>query len=248
MDGRIVAPKKIDSDKSTDIAVLEVPDDKLVGARFGDSDRVEIADLSWRRESIQFDTIGDLGDRERQRPPRFGPQRRGRYPGLHPNRRGDQPWQLGRTARDSTRRDYWHEHRHRQPIRRRRRRRLCHPSNIVLNIAKHLIEKGYVTRGYLGVTLDHKYTPAIAAKLGLPRVMGARVLCDAEVPAEDAKFLLDDVILQFKRPADRQRYASGQPDWLDRSRQASPVVIWRIGEQQTIQVVLSDRGKFDIKK
>ena len=64
--------------------------------------------------------------------------------------------------------------------------------------AKQLIETGSVTRAYLGVRLDASFGPEAAAKVGLPRPVGARVTgITASSPAEFAKFQVGDVILQF---------------------------------------------------
>jgi len=45
-------------------------------------------------------------------------------------------------------------------------------------IARQLIEHGAVNRAYLGVSLDSKFTTALAVELGLPKRL-ARELCDA---------------------------------------------------------------------
>ena len=49
------------------------------------------------------------------------------------------------------------------------------PANMVKRIATQLIEKGSVTRGYLGVQLASTLDPAEALRLGLSRVNGAYV-------------------------------------------------------------------------
>jgi serine protease Do len=249
-DGRIIAPKKISSDASTDIAVLEVTDDKLVGARFGDSDRVEIADFVLAigspfnlTQSVTLGIVSAKGRRDLdlnsevdiqdfiQTDAAINPGNSG---GPLVNLRGEIIGMNTAIASQSGGGEGFG---------------FAIPSNIVKHITRQLIEKGVVTRGYLGVTLDHNYTPTIAQKLGLPRVMGARVLgVTAKSPAEEAKFLLDDVILQFNGiPIDSDTHLVSLIGLTEVAKQV-PVVVWRKGEQQTIQVILSDRGKFDIKK
>lgn len=249
-DGRIIAPKRIESDKSTDIAILEVADEKLVAARFGDSDRVEIADFVLAigspfnlTQSVTLGIVSAKGRRDLdlneevdiqdfiQTDAAINPGNSG---GPLVNLRGEIIGMNTAIASQSGGGEGIG---------------FAIPSNIVLHIAKQLIERGVVARGYLGVTLDHKFTAAIAGKLGLPRVMGARVLgVTAKSPAEDAKFLLDDVILQFNgTPIDNDTHLVSLIGLTEVAKQV-PVVIWRRGEQQTIQVILSDRGKFDIKK
>ncbi len=249
-DGRIIAPKRIESDKSTDIAILEVAEEKLVAARFGDSDRVEIADFVLAigspfnlTQSVTLGIVSAKGRRDLdlneevdiqdfiQTDAAINPGNSG---GPLVNLRGEIIGMNTAIASQSGGGEGIG---------------FAIPSNIVLHIGRQLIEKGVVARGYLGVTLDHKFTAAVAAKLGLPRVMGARVLgVTAKSPAEEAKFLLDDVILQFNGlPIDNDTHLVSLIGLTEVAKQV-PVVIWRKGEQQTIQVILSDRGKFDIKK
>jgi S1-C subfamily serine protease len=49
------------------------------------------------------------------------------------------------------------------------------PANLVKRVAKELLEKGYVSRGYLGMQLAPTLEPAAALRLGLTRAWGALV-------------------------------------------------------------------------
>ena len=49
------------------------------------------------------------------------------------------------------------------------------PVNMFMIVARQLIATGTVTRALLGVHLDRKFGPAVAAELGLPRPVGARI-------------------------------------------------------------------------
>src|SRR5262249_54109787 len=49
------------------------------------------------------------------------------------------------------------------------------PINLVKRVASQLLEKGVVSRGYLGMQLAPAFEPADALKLGLDRVQGALV-------------------------------------------------------------------------
>ena len=49
------------------------------------------------------------------------------------------------------------------------------PINMAMIIARQLIERGAWCGPFLGVTLDPKFHRAVAEKLGLPRVEGARI-------------------------------------------------------------------------
>ena len=71
------------------------------------------------------------------------------------------------------------------------------PVNMVKRVVKQLVEKGAVTRGYLGVHLTQTMEPGDALKLGLDRVQGALVeSVYPESPAAQAGLRATDVILQ----------------------------------------------------
>ncbi len=72
------------------------------------------------------------------------------------------------------------------------------PVNLVKRIARQLVEKGAVPRGYLGVHLAQAMEPADALKLGLDRAQGALVeSVYPESPAAKAGLRTNDVILQI---------------------------------------------------
>lgn len=73
------------------------------------------------------------------------------------------------------------------------------PIKMFVNIARQLIDKGRVSRAYLGVSIASTFGPAEAAELGLPRPLGARVTgITKKSPAAAADLRFNDVILQFE--------------------------------------------------
>ena len=71
------------------------------------------------------------------------------------------------------------------------------PVNLVKRVVKQLVEKGSVTRGYLGVHLAQTMEPNDALKLGLDRAQGALVeSIYPESPASQAGIKGSDVILK----------------------------------------------------
>ena len=70
------------------------------------------------------------------------------------------------------------------------------PINLARRVARQLLEKGSVTRGYLGVQTASSFEAADAAKLGLDRAQGAWVeAVYADTPAAAAGLRPNDVIL-----------------------------------------------------
>ena len=71
------------------------------------------------------------------------------------------------------------------------------PIDLVKDILPQLIEKGRVTRGWLGVAIQ-RVTPEIAESLGLPQSRGALVAAVVEgSPAAQAGIQVGDVIIEY---------------------------------------------------
>jgi S1-C subfamily serine protease len=72
------------------------------------------------------------------------------------------------------------------------------PINLVKRVMTQLLEKGSVSRGYLGMQLADSFEPTTALKLGLDRVQGALVeTVYPETPAAVAGLRPNDVVLQM---------------------------------------------------
>lgn len=71
------------------------------------------------------------------------------------------------------------------------------PVNLVKRVARQLLEKGAVSRGYLGMQLATSFEPADAFRLGLDRVRGAWIeTIYPDTPAQAAGLKVNDVIMQ----------------------------------------------------
>lgn len=120
------------------------------------------------------------------------------------------------------------------------------PINMVVRVAEQLIERGSVSRAFLGVTLDPKFGPATAARLGLPAPRGARVAAVREnTPASEINLQSGDVILEFNgiRVDDDAHLINIVS--LTEVGEAVPMVVWRDRKAFRINVRVGDRAKLE---
>jgi serine protease Do len=116
------------------------------------------------------------------------------------------------------------------------------PMNIVLRVAKQLVERGRFQHAFLGVTLDPDFDAADARVLGLTKYTGARVKkIEANSPASLAGFQVNDIILSFDgtlvQDDDHLVAIVGLTD-VDRT---IPIVVYRQGKQFQINVTLTSQ-------
>jgi serine protease Do len=199
-DGRIAHPDHIWMDKDTDVAIMSVSTTKLIPARLGDSDSLEIGDFVLAvgspfglSQSVTRGIVSakgrhnlDLGDNELllqnfiQTDAAINPGNSG---GPLVNLRGEVVGLNTAIASSSGGNEGIG---------------FSIPINIVSRIARQLVETNAVIRGYLGVTLDHDFNEKQAQALGLEQLIGARVTSvQANTPAKKADLRVDDVILEF---------------------------------------------------
>ncbi|MBV6632079.1 MAG: Do family serine endopeptidase [Alphaproteobacteria bacterium] len=114
------------------------------------------------------------------------------------------------------------------------------PANLARPVIDQLIEFGRTKRGWLGVRIQ-QVTDDIAESLGLDEARGALVAqVTPDGPAEDAKIEQGDIILTFdgKEVEDMRRL----PRIVAETRigETVPVVVWRNGERQRLNVELGE--------
>ena len=118
------------------------------------------------------------------------------------------------------------------------------PANLVKRVAGQLIEKGVVTRGYLGVQLASVLDPAEALRLGLSRVSGALVeIVHPGTPAAAGGLRQGDVILKLEDVALRDEnhlinLISALPPG-----QKVQLVVWRDRKSQAVAVTVGEYGQ-----
>jgi S1-C subfamily serine protease len=115
------------------------------------------------------------------------------------------------------------------------------PINLIKRVMRQLLEKGQVTRGYLGMQLAQSFEPADALKLGLDRVQGAMVeAVYAGTPAAAAGLRANDVVLRVDNHPIRSEshlinlistYPAGQKVQLQ---------VWRERKMFTLEALVGD--------
>jgi len=119
------------------------------------------------------------------------------------------------------------------------------PSSLAEPIIKQLKDSGKVERGWVGVLIQH-VSDDFAEGLGLEEAKGALI---AEVvkdgPADEAGFKVGDVVISFNgKPINEMKKL---PRLVAETKIGStvPVIVWRDGEEVTLQVVIAvlDEGK-----
>jgi serine protease Do len=198
-DGRRITPDKVLSEEASDVAVLAVSAPGLVAAPLGDSDKIDVGDFVLAmgspfglNQSFTFGIISAKGRRNLnlghnpkmqdflQTDAAINPGNSG---GPLVNLRGEV---IGINTAIASNSGFSEGCGFAIPV------------NLFMFVARQLIEKGKVTRAFIGVNLNGKFGPEDAARLGLPRPMGAQVLAVTPgSPAEKVNLQPDDVILEF---------------------------------------------------
>jgi len=119
------------------------------------------------------------------------------------------------------------------------------PIDMFMFVANQLIEKGKVVRAFLGVHLDSRFGPAMAAELGLPRPIGARVSgITAQSPAAAAGIQDGDIILQFDGQLVEDAGHLINLVATTPVGKKVPLVLFRDRKTLTLEVPLADRAQF----
>jgi serine protease Do len=246
-DGRTITPTAVFSDPATDIAILAVSTDGLVPARLGDSDKLDVGDFVLAvgspfglSHSVTFGIISATGRRELdlgegveyqdfiQTDAAINPGNSG---GPLMNLRGELIGMNAAIASNSGGSEGIG---------------FTIPINMAMVVARQLIEKGTVSRAYLGVTLDRNFNQAAAIKLGLSRPMGARVVAITDnSPAQAAKLQVDDVILEINGVAiDNDNHLVSMVALTEVGKEL-PMTVYRGGKSLQLSVKVAARSQFE---
>ena len=250
-DGRLFYPTRVEHDPSTDISVLFTDRTDMSFARVGDSSQVEIGDFVVAvgspfglSHSVSYGIISAKGRRDLE----LGPQgvrfqnffqtdaaiNPGNSGGPLINLQGEVIGINTAIASNSGGSDGIG---------------FTIPIHMVMRIARDLIDFGEVRRGFLGVSLDSRYTPERGRTIGLDRNYGTRVSgITPDSPAEAADLRVGDVILEL----DDIRIASDSHLVTEVSLREIghevPLTIFRAGKIKKISVKIQNRRNFDSRQ
>jgi len=252
-DDRSIHPTQIWTDSESDVAVLAVSAPDLVPAMLGDSDRMDIGDFVLAvgspfrlRHSVTFGIISAKGRRDLrlveqhlggaaikfqdflQIDAAINPGNSG---GPLVNLRGEVIGINNSIASNSGGNEGVG---------------FAIPINMFMTIGRQLIETGHVTRSFLGVNLNAKFGPAMAAELGLPRPIGAHVTgITPRSPAEAADLREGDVILEFNHiPVEDDSHLVNLVGLAEVGKKV-PLLVFRDRMPITITVELGDRSRVE---
>ncbi len=246
-DGRQLNPIRVWDDPYTDIAVMAVNASGLVPVKFGDSDNLEIGDFVLAvgspfglSHSITFGIISATGRRDLilsedvkfqdflQTDAAINPGNSG---GPLINLRGEVIGMNTAIASSSG---------HNEGI------GFSIPSNMVVFVAKQLVENNSVARALLGVQLDRKFDSAMAVSVGLNRPRGARISGVVPgSPAESVHLKVGDVVLEFAGvPVDDDDHLINLVGMTEANREV-PLVILRDQKQIHLNVKLGSAPEAD---
>jgi serine protease Do len=246
-DGRIIVPGKVLQDADSDVAALAIVAPGLVAAPLGDSDKMEIGDFVLAvgspfglRHSVTFGIVSAKGRRDLQLGDAKVPFQDFLQTdaAIHPGNSGGPLVNLrGEIVGINT--AIASKTGHNEGV------GFAIPINMFMVVARQLIERGKVTRAFLGVNLNSKFGPAAAAEAGLPAPMGAQVNGITKgSPAEAAKLQAGDVILEFNHiPIEDDAHLVNLVSLTEVGTKV-PLVIFRDRKTITLEVQVAERSKF----
>lgn len=116
------------------------------------------------------------------------------------------------------------------------------PIDMAMYVARQLVETGKVTRAYLGVTLDAKFTPPVAARFGLPCPVGSHITSVRKnSPAAKAGIKTGDVILEFDGVRIQDDSHLINQVALVPVGKLVKAIIWRDKKPESIDIIVGNR-------
>ena len=248
--GKLFLPNRLIHDRETDLSVLGLTSNKLLSSRLGNSDQIEIGDfvvavgspfglshsVSYGIISAQHRHDLDLGPQGVRYQDFFQTDAAinpGNSGGPLINLKGEVIGINTAIASNSGGSDGIG---------------FSIPINMAMRVVGDLIDYGRVRRGFLGVSLDSRYSYSKATSLGLDLAYGALVTAVTPgSPASNSQFKVGDVILEYdgsQVDSDSQLVTKVS---LTKVNSKVPVKVFRAGRYYMLDVVIRDRKGFASK-
>jgi len=246
-DGRVIHPLRVWGDPDTDIAVMAVSASGLVTAELGESKSVEIGDFVLAvgspfglSHSVTFGIISAKGRRDLrldgnqirfqdflQTDAAINPGNSG---GPLVNLRGEVIGINTAIASNSGGNEGIG---------------FAIPIDMFMAVAQQLIDRGKVSRAFLGVSLNSQFDAEAAVAAGLPGLMGTQVTAVTKgSPAEKAGLRVGDIILQFGDVAVEDDSHLVNLVSLTAVGTKVTVLVLRARKTMRIEVEVADRSRF----
>jgi serine protease Do len=249
-DRRWIGPTKVWTDTETDVAVMAIDAPQVVGARLGNSDAIEVGDFvltfgspfglsqsvtfgivsAKNRRDLDLAGTGVLFQNFIQTDAAINPGNSG---GPLINLRGEVIGINTAIASNSGGSEGIG---------------FAIPINTFVSVARQLVDKGRVDRAFLGVTLDSKFGPAMAAELGLPRPIGTRITAiTAKSPAAGGDLRVNDVVLQYETvPVEDDAHLVNLISLTEVGKEVS-LIVYRDRRELTVKAKLAALASFPTK-
>ena len=243
-DGRFYNPVEVRTDPDSDLAVLFLDETDLSAARFGNSDNVAIGDFVVAvgspfglSHSVSYGIISARGRRDLelgsegvryqdflQTDAAINPGNSG---GPLLNLRGEVIGINTAIASNSGGNDGIG---------------FSIPADMVSKVVQDLLRYSRVRRGFVGVTLDARFSPEKARAIGLNSVFGARISQIApNSPASDSDLQKGDIILHFNgERITNDSHLVSEVSQTEIGKEV-PVTVFRNGMHTTTSIVVRDR-------
>jgi len=245
-DGRMLNPTRVWSDRATDIAVLQVTEDDLTAAKWGDSNRLEIGHLVIAAGSpfglSRSVTLGIISAKGR-RSLKLGAGSEVLNQDFLQTDAAINPGNSGGPLIDMNGRVIGINTAIASQGGGNEGIGFSIPSNLAQRVMEQLLETGSVRRGYLGVRLDPAFDAKAARRLKLDRVQGTRVVeVYSASPASRANLQIDDVVMTFDGLDVQDESHLINLVSLTPVGKAIRLTVWRDGKKIQLSVTLAERA------
>lgn len=123
------------------------------------------------------------------------------------------------------------------------------PINMVMSVARQLVDRGRVVRAFMGVRLDQNFGSTEALRVGLGRRRGALISqITPNSPAQKANLQVGDIVLDFNGVTIEDDAHLMNVVSLTDVGQEVPVIVHRAGQQLRFMVQVGDRDQFEQAK